>query len=257
LNEFITCEPKHDAALQLFTDFLPGHLAEWVQQQLGRIRHKAGAVRDLDVLLPPLREMESQLPDEPLRWLIERAKLQREEQGRHLRRHCRKVIEQGLQKKVSSLLHRVHWRGTETKPTSDEFCSAKIAQLVTSFNSVVDSFQDDEKAMHQVRICGRRIRYTLDILKDFLPDTKISAVGQKLTELQDSLGQTNDRQMTIRFLRESMPEYGDRPFAKTLFQLINSLEITMSEQMPSVIRETVKKAFAVQTLLAGSAQEAN
>lgn len=56
------------------------------------------------------------------------------------------------------------------------------------------------KELHDLRIATKRLRYTLEIFEDFLPDFCKDAV-KELTQLQDELGDLHDSDVMIALLR--------------------------------------------------------
>lgn len=64
-------------------------------------------------------------------------------------------------------------------------------------------FADDPyriRELHDLRIAAKRLRYTLEIFEDVLPDFCKDAV-KELSQLQDELGELHDRDVMIALLR--------------------------------------------------------
>jgi CHAD domain-containing protein len=68
------------------------------------------------------------------------------------------------------------------------------------------------KELHDLRIAAKRLRYTLEVFEDFLPDAS-KPIVEELTKIQDELGILHDSDVMIGLLRlclgsqESVPIY--------------------------------------------------
>ena len=70
----------------------------------------------------------------------------------------------------------------------------------------------DVKDLHNLRIAAKRLRYTLEVFEDFLPEA-CKPIVEELTKIQDELGALHDSDVMIGLLRlclgsqESVPVY--------------------------------------------------
>jgi len=70
----------------------------------------------------------------------------------------------------------------------------------------------DVKDLHNLRIAAKRLRYTLEVFEDFLPED-CKPIVEELTKIQDELGALHDSDVMIGLLRlclgsqESVPMY--------------------------------------------------
>lgn len=70
----------------------------------------------------------------------------------------------------------------------------------------------DVKNLHNLRIAAKRLRYTLEVFEDFLPEA-CKPIVEELTKIQDELGTLHDSDVMIGLLRlclgsqESVPMY--------------------------------------------------
>ncbi|MEK6261216.1 MAG: CHAD domain-containing protein [Planctomycetota bacterium] len=241
---------RADAALRLFADWLPRRRADWIRRRLGDVRCKAGTVRDLDVLMLPLEELGRQLPKQAGKWLLDRAELFRAEAMHSLRRFCRQLLKHGFEDRTRSLTDRIGWRHASAEPSPSELGSLAIGRLATDFFCRVDLLRDDRQQLHKVRILGRRLRYTLDLLRDVLPAFPAEAACRELSEIQESLGLANDQATALQFLQSSAAECGRKPVTEPLRRAIDSLKITMAEQVELVIHEVTGKVDRVRSFVA-------
>jgi CHAD domain-containing protein len=74
--------------------------------------------------------------------------------------------------------------------------------------------QADAAALHQVRIDGKRLRYTIEFFREVLPPAVDSLVAE-LTAQQDHLGLFNDAQVAVSMTRDWLQAAGDSVPAET------------------------------------------
>ena len=134
--------------------------------KLRRLRRAAGLARDLDVICERLKQRADAASDrqidEAVLYVAERRKLA---QGKLIRTYKR-ANRNGWKRKIRRVVKRNLWHDT---PDTAQF--GDVAHSV--FNRVVDEFftaaatdPSDMDALHQVRICGKRLRYTMEIVVD-------------------------------------------------------------------------------------------
>lgn len=233
---------RADAALRLFGDWLPGHRRKWIQKRLGELREKAGRVRDLDVLIRWLPGLEGQLPEKASNWLLDRAGSCRTVAMRSLR-HCgRNLMDQDFKKRARALRHRTHWQNAADAPTVGELYAQKVGELASEFLSKIDSLSRDATQCHKVRILGRRLRYTLELLKDVLPETPTMTICRQLSELQDELGSVNDRTVALQYFIAWRTEWDEKPFTESLCRLMDREQRSTVEQLASIVCRLRDKA---------------
>lgn len=241
---------RADAALRLFADWLPHRRTGWIRRRLDDVRSKSGTVRDLDVLLPSLKELSRLLPRQTRKYLLDRAGLQRAEAMHSLRHYCRKLLKCGFEERTRLLTHQTDWRQTTAEPGVRELSALAIDRLATAYFAAVDLLRADGQQLHRVRILGRRLRYSLDLLRNVLPKFPIKEVCQELAAVQDALGLVNDQATALRFLQISAQKCCRQHIPERLRRAVDSLEMAVVEQVASVTRQVIDKVPRVQHILA-------
>src|SRR5690242_2055165 len=66
---------------------------------------------------------------------------------------------------------------------------------------------DNSAGLHNLRIAAKRVRYTLEIFEEFLPEAGKS-FAEELARLQDELGALHDSEVMLALLRLSLNETG-------------------------------------------------
>ena len=250
IHRFRTETRRADAALRFFADCLPRRRTERIRRQLSDIRGKAGLVRDFDILLPLLSEFGDQLPEQTVAWLLERVGRLRAEKMRSLKRFCQQLLKRDFKGQTQALCHRIGWRPAENAPSLPEYSSQSIDRLVTRFCNVVESIGDDEQQLHDARILGRRLRYTLELVKDNLPQGVVDDVCRDLSTLQDELGASNDQVSVWQFLQTCEQECDQKSMAVSLRPIIDALKVSMTEQANSAMQLVNDKAKSVRSRVA-------
>src|SRR5260221_13586069 len=69
-----------------------------------------------------------------------------------------------------------------------------------SYAQYVDS-PDHIQELHDLRIAAKRVRYSLEVFEEFLPE-KSKAFAATLTQLQDELGSLHDSEVMLALLRQ-------------------------------------------------------
>ncbi len=98
-------------------------------------------------------------------------------------------------------------------PTSENarFIARTRLEEMYSWSEYVDN-PYNVKELHDLRIAAKRLRYTLEVFEDVLPDT-CKPIVEELTQIQDELGAMHDRDVMVGLLRlclgsqESAPIY--------------------------------------------------
>jgi CHAD domain-containing protein len=87
-------------------------------------------------------------------------------------------------------------------PSFKEFSLERLADLLKEFLKSGNTLDlTDLDAVHELRIAGKRLRYTLDSLAPALPD-KAHLLSKRLEKLQDLLGRIQDVTFTPPLLHE-------------------------------------------------------
>jgi len=180
------------AALELYRDWLPRKEVRWLSKRLKKIRRAAGAARDLDVLAEWMRKDLDGRAGGLLAMLAdERAAAQPKIMA--VADKCER--ENRFRRKMYRMLASVRPRGRVPKTQDVSFhnwAETRLGQAAESFFAAMPNQNSDLSALHQFRIRGKQLRYTLELLAvAFGPELREQhyPVVQRLQEL---LGRIND-----------------------------------------------------------------
>jgi CHAD domain-containing protein len=182
------------AALALYRDWLPRRDFKWMRKQLKRIRRAASRARDCDVLINRLKSRPSDSATR--RWLaavtVERAEAQRA----IVAVHDRLIREHRFARRIDRLLDAVRTSGKARSGTPSarfgNWARQTLRPTVDAFFAALPADPDDELALHQFRIRGKKLRYAMESLAGAFPDPFRTTLYPVLEALQDRLGNIND-----------------------------------------------------------------
>jgi CHAD domain-containing protein len=110
-------------------------------------------------------------------------------------------------------------------------------RIVTAGYRILEN--SDDELLHALRIECKKLRYLLEFFTSLFPEKKINALIKQLKQLQDNLGDFNDFDVQIEYLRkiaEELPLTGPRS-RKTLLAIGRVIEKFENE------KQAVKVAF--------------
>jgi CHAD domain-containing protein len=149
-------------------------------KQLGRLRRRAGKVRDLDVLIANLRSLK--VSEEPGR----KAQIMRALADQRARREQKLVdmLDKETVREVKKRLKRAQMTALLPAPTDPvSLASGMFARLVEEHPTL------NEEVLHQYRIKGKRIRYIAELGGE---DPNAQHIVTELKRMQDAIGEWHD-----------------------------------------------------------------
>lgn len=82
-----------------------------------------------------------------------------------------------------------------------------------AYAQYVDS-PDNTRELHDLRIAAKRVRYTLELFEEFLPEAG-KEIAEELAKLQDELGALHDSEVMLVLLRQLLQPEGEETKAST------------------------------------------
>jgi CHAD domain-containing protein len=183
------------AALDIFGYLLSERRRRWLRRRLNNIRRAAGDARDYDVQLARLQAWTPAHPDRDVapvaNWLSDR---RRSAQAPIVARHQR-LLQKDFAGRVQRLVERVGRKVRPKELARADFATAARAALpgiVDDFFAAGSAPLCEIKALHRLRIEGKRLRYAIELLAAaFLPPLR-QEVYPVVETLQEKLGRVND-----------------------------------------------------------------
>jgi CHAD domain-containing protein len=216
------------AALETLQSLFADPPRETLIRRLKRIRRAAGPARDLDVFRQRVKSSEFPLKRKSRKRVLQFLKKRRQKAQRPLQKAFRKRSPRKLTKSVDELLAMVASQSGETAASGSGLAVAAVEQFVTDVPATYRTAAD----LHQLRICGKRLRYTLETLLDLQAIPQRDAAGRLLEELkqiQDRLGKINDHAVSQRRLIGWTIEASRRSLRRA-FQQMAELESARADE---------------------------
>lgn len=194
---------RASAAVAAFGKCLPHRRARKMRRALKRIRKRAGAARDLDVLRLRLTDERTTLSpgelDDVNRYLAEC----RAEAQLPILAIARALPPTKLEGKVSRLVRRIRWRGKDREPSVCDTGRRQMRIVTKEFGAAADVASSDGslEALHSLRIAGKRLRYTIELFACVADGLLRQSVYPLVEELQERLGTMNDHAAAERYFR--------------------------------------------------------
>lgn len=220
------------AALRLYRKFTPRRRAAWIEKQVKRIHKAAGNARDCDVLLQryaldPLVGPESQF----LQKVVE----QRRDAQSEIIAVYRDLKAGGrFDRRIAAFLKRVKRRNGKAGKSArfDTWAIKQARRVVQKFFAAVPADTNDMEALHEFRISGKKLRYGMELLAGAFPAGFSKQLYPQFEELQEKLGEINDRVVAQARLRDwiesTQAEFERQHLQCLLNQEVAGLEANLS-----------------------------
>lgn len=189
------------AALVMFEDLLPKKHRRRAARHLRKIRRAAGAARDDDVLLARLEQplatadgSRATIPAEILTQLREH----REQAQETIRRVYLKSIQKNWKQADDRVVGGARWREEGREPAFPDWARERLRPSVKAVLEIAGRIEcgsggvSDNGMLHQLRIAGKRLRYTMELVASAFPPEFRSDLYSRVEQLQDRLGEVND-----------------------------------------------------------------
>lgn len=186
------------AALSLFQGFCPPRCTRRLLKKLKQIRRAAGQARDLDVLMIQWSASSAEAHPE----LMQRFMEQRQAAQVEIVTLFQNLMpEHQLENITQAVTDRIRPRGKRANKWASQplakWAPKRLRNAIELFCQAVPESLDTPEQLHPLRIEGKRLRYTLELLAPGLPAETYDALYPLLEKLQDRLGKINDHRSAI------------------------------------------------------------
>jgi CHAD domain-containing protein len=180
------------AAIKLYRDWLQVKQHRWMKRRLKKVRRAAGDARDLDVLAERLgRESGERVA--PVLELIAERRNAVQPAIVEVAERCR--LHDAFVRKTSMLLERIRSPNKREKSTTSfqDWAPRRFLEAVSEFSATIPDDAADTIALHRFRISAKALRYVIELLASGLEPVVREEHYPVVEELQERLGQINDR----------------------------------------------------------------
>jgi len=207
-----------------------------MQRLLGQIRRTAGLVRDCDVHLERLQAGTRDVPQRVLRALRQDRREARQKNKQFQRRLAQERVFQNAERR---LLDRVAWPQRHSSRRAPPFAAwrrQRLLPIAAEFFDLAAADMTDFKALHALRIAGKRLRYALELTPTAPEARPQEAFYNRLNEVQDRLGEVCDQQATIERLRGWRKKTSGKKKRRKLADLLQEEEARLATLQAKLLR---------------------
>jgi CHAD domain-containing protein len=188
------------AALRLFGPWLDAKPAKKARRTLSALRRGAGVARAADVMLERVERLYDEALDHPQRegWAFVAGRLtQVRERGLDeveaaLQSIDRETLRGRRERVMGSLASSPRGDDADGVQTFGELAERAVASCEAAIAAAAGAGLDEIENLHQLRIEGKRLRYTLELVAPCLGENVVAARLATLEAMQDRLGAIND-----------------------------------------------------------------
>jgi CHAD domain-containing protein len=221
------------AAIELYRDWLLRKPARWLRKRLRRIRRAAGAARDLDVLAQRLARDYGERRTAPVIALIAERRAAVQPALIKIAERCRR--RDRFVRKTAKLLGGI--RPPDDYATRSagfgEWAAERLAEAAGEFFAALPDESADLAALHQFRIRGKALRYTIELVAPAFGAELRNEHYPVVEELQERLGKIQDHVTAAARLREWADEVDDC----ALQEVLRELAVEESSRLDDELRE--------------------
>lgn len=206
------------AAIELFRGYFAGMECDWFLRQLKRIRHAAGAARDLDVFLDRLERQPPTRRVAVVAQLANRNRLAAQEEIASVFR--RLVQHDAFAERMTKMLAGSHTHRADDTEKFHPWARDQLKPVVQKFFKAAPNRGAGRKDLHRFRIKGKRLRYAMELLAPAFPPSLRWKLYPVVERIQSLLGTLNDHAAFTRYLQENRPKARRNGEGKRIRKLI-------------------------------------
>jgi CHAD domain-containing protein len=234
IHELRVWTRRATAALDLYAELMPRRQFFWIKKQLKRVRKAANEARDCDVHIARLKQQYSGRATK--HWLIGlRAERQRSQKAvidayDRLRRDHR--FERRIDKLLQKVLDRIQDKVGAAPKRFVLWAQEHLSPLVEQFFAAIPSDRTDEAALHRLRICGKQLRYDMELLAGAFPAEFRTELYATIEAMLDRLGEINDL-VTAKIWLQKLKAASRKEDAASWRRLLATEEAQLSQVLES------------------------
>lgn len=190
------------AAMWLFRDSLSAQASKKLKRLLREIRQAAGIIRDGDVLLGRLRHAAKTLDrrDRPaIDFLVGHTVAQRLPGDEVFAAVMKKSLRK-FDKRSSKVIASIQSAKSDQKLA--ELASESLASQLNRLDRSLANDSHELVDLHEVRIIGKRLRYTMEVVADCYPEKFREEVYPLIGAMQELLGDIHDHGVSVQLYTE-------------------------------------------------------
>lgn len=197
-------------ATKIFYDLIPREKAEDLKSVLRKIRLAADDARNLDVLGAQFVLGAERMGQSTCTRIVNDIKNQRNQAQQPIEDVFRELQAEDFFESVDDILEQVHTcrRSSVVQPIEEQASSYVKAPLKKFIRAMRHDLSDDE-AFHNLRIRGKKLRYSMEVVAFAFPSSFRKQLYPQLVLLQDLMGLVNDHATAVQLFRSWMESEED------------------------------------------------
>lgn len=238
------------AAMGVYKRLLPKRRRAWVKDQLNWIRRASNDARDDDVFAESLAA-DTDRPGAAK--LIEKVQSHRQRSQTPIFEAYRQLVKTGaFERRVAKLLAKVRLRD-EMDPNRSlgDWATDRMRPRLRKFFAAGSTDLSDVSALHQFRICGKKLRYAVELLAGAFGDGIRDVAHPLLRNLQDRLGEVNDHATARVRLKNWIEQSDDKQEAAYLREMLEDQQQQLDDKRSDFLawwngkrEKDLRKAFS-------------
>lgn len=188
-------------------------------KELRRLRRAAGMARDLDVLCGRLRSEANGHEEADLAEAVACVERRRKEVQEPLIRASRRWERGKRRRRVRNWVRGDLWRKSKKEERFGDVSHAVLASVVDDFVDAASADLSNIEALHQMRIQGKRLRYTIELVAAAFDKTLRKDIYPDFEEVQDRIGAVNDHATAEQIFTEWCDLSAGKEYSKAFCRL--------------------------------------
>lgn len=184
----VSCR-RASAAEKAFRPLLPAK-AKPLRKWLKRIRQAAGPARDTDVLLERIEAEPAETPAHD--YVVARLEALREQVQPALVDVAKAAGKGKFEKSIESTLGELDSQSLADRVSFSAFAAEALKAAAKEVFAAAEIRQPTIPQLHQLRIAGKRLRYSIELFHDAFPKSLRQDIYPQLEKIQERLGTLND-----------------------------------------------------------------
>lgn len=239
------------AAISVYKRLLPKRRRAWIRDQLNWIRRASNDARDDDVFAQRLAT-DSDNPGAAK--LFEKVQSHRQQSQTPIIEVHRQLVKTGaFERRANKLLGKVRLRG-DGNPNRNlgGWATERMRPRLRKFFAAGGADLSDVSALHQFRICGKKLRYAIELLAGAFDEEIRTVAHPLLRSLQDRLGDVNDHATAQARLKSWIAQSDDDEEAAYLREMLDAQQQQLDEKRNEFLswwngkrEKDLRRAFAI------------
>ncbi len=188
LHQLRIATRRAEAAVEVFRALARKKHRRQLVRPLRQLRQVTGEARDLDVLCERLKQHGNHEHADRLSEAIGRVTDRRRELQPPLVEAYRQVKRDGCTRRVKKLARRRLWRDPHSKQPFRDVARDVLGHVVEDFFRAAQADLSDMEALHGLRICGKQLRYTMEVVACAFDNALRKEVYPEFAEVQKRIG---------------------------------------------------------------------